>query len=281
MDIDGLIDSFLSRLRMRGFSENTICAYAKDLKDFASFIEGKRLCKEEVFEYINRCVLPSHKPSTVNRKLSSIRAFVRYILREGHRLDISPDEIKNVKHRREPPQYVSFEKLKPLFSEDRDGLILLLMYACGLRVSELINLRVSDIMFQEGFIRVRGKGSKERIVPVDIGTLKLIEKYIKTRRRMFEKGNAGDYLFLSKRGGRLSRQAVWKIVKKKALSCGLDLHPHSFRHSFATHMIENGASLKAVKDMLGHESMTTTQIYTEISDKAMEEAFRKADIFEK
>ncbi len=279
MDTDRLLDSFLAYLKIRGFSQNTVSSYANDLKEFVEFLSGRKITKKLVFDYIEDRLTKRYRPSTVNRKLSSIRAFLRFILKKD-RLDISPKEIKNIRYRRQPPGYLPYSVLKGFFSNDRDGLIMLLLYAGGLRVSELINLRISDIMFQEGFIRLKGKGSKERIVPISVNVLRRIEEYIRSEREVLKGSRSTDYLFLSKRGSKLTRQAVWKIIKKKTLSSGFDIHPHDLRHSFATHMIENGASLKAVQEMLGHESITTTQIYTEISDKALEDAFHRLEMFE-
>ena len=278
MDIDYYIDKFLMFLRMnRGLSQNTIESYASDLRGLVDFLKERDLCSSNIGEYIEKKLLGRYKSSTINRKLSAIRLFLRFIERYED-IDISYRDIKNVKHQRKIPNYVSFENIKPAFSKDRDGLIVLLIYASGLRVSEVSELRISDIFFDMGFIRVKGKGSKERVVPLDSGTLKLIDCYIKNERGKYAKQNSSDFLFLSNRGHRLTRQALWKIVKKKFLKLGIRISPHSLRHLFATHMIENGASLRAVQEMLGHESITTTQIYTDISDSALEKEFHRLEI---
>ncbi len=280
MDIDLYIDKFLMYLRInRGLSENTIVGYANDLSGLSTFFADRKLTLSNLLKYVEKNILGRYKPSTINRKLSSIRALIKFISRY-ERINISPKDINNVKYKRQPPEYISFEKIRGAFSKDRDGLIVLLMYAAGLRVSELSELKISDIFFDAGFLKVKGKGSKERVVPVDAHTLKLIDYYIKNFRSTYVKDHSRDFLFLSNRGGRLTRQGLWKIVKKKFLSIGIDMHPHSLRHLFATHMIENGASLRAVQDMLGHESITTTQIYTDISDSAVEKEFHNMEILE-
>ncbi len=280
MDIDLYIDKFLIFLRVnKGLSENTVSGYANDLSKLSEFFSDKPFSAQNVFDYTEKYIMGKYKPSTINRKLSALRAFVKFVSKYED-TDISFKDIKNVKHRREPPKYVSFDDISKAFSDDRDGLIVLLMYASGLRVSEIAELRISDIFFDAGFVKIKGKGSKERVVPVDANTIKLIDSYVKHKRGAYIKSNSSDFLFLSKNGKKLTRQALWKIVKRKFLSLGLDIHPHSLRHLFATHMIENGASLRVVQDMLGHESITTTQIYTDISDTALENEFHKLEILE-
>jgi integrase/recombinase XerD len=278
MDIDLYFDRFLDYLKIhKGLSSNTIASYANDLRSFVDFFKVRKIDSKGVFGYIQNSILGQYKPSTINRKLSSIRAFIKF-LSKYEKIDISFRDIKNVKSMRNLPEYFSFNTIKEAFSSDRDGLIVLLMYASGLRASELCEIKIADILFDAGFIRIKGKGSKERIVPVDRYTLKAIEQYIRNERVKFANKNSKDTLFLSVRGKKLTRQALWKIVKKKFLKLGLDIHPHSLRHLFATHMIENGASIRAVQEMLGHESVTTTQIYTDISDNVLEREFHKLEI---
>ncbi len=278
MDIDLYVDKFLIFLKInRGLSEHTIAGYAADLSKLCEFFKDRKFSSKNMYEYIESSIMGKYKPATINRKLSAIRAFVRFVSKYED-TDITPGDIKNVKHRRVVPEYISFADILPAFSNDRDGLIVLLMYASGLRVSELANLRISDIFFDAGFIKVKGKGSKERVVPVDTKTLKLIDEYIKNIRGRYVKQNSSDFLFLSNRGKKFTRQALWKIVKNRFLAFGIEVHPHTLRHLFATHMIENGASLRVVQEMLGHESITTTQIYTDISDSALEREFHKSEI---
>ncbi len=278
MDIDSYVDRFLIFLRMnRGLSKNTISSYACDLRGLADFLKDGKLCALNINKYIEKNLFGKYKSSTINRKLSAIRLFLKFV-EHYEDIDISYRDIKNIKHQREIPNYVSFEAIKPAFSKDRDGLIVLLMYASGLRVSEVSELRISNIFFDMGFIRAKGKGSKERVVPLDSGTLELVSYYIKNERGRYVKPNSSDFLFLSNRGYKLTRQALWKIVKKRFMKLGIYISPHSLRHLFATHMIENGASLRAVQEMLGHESITTTQIYTDISDSALESEFHRLEI---
>ncbi len=272
-DLQYYIDEFLAFLQIqKGLSKLTIKSYQSDLKPLSTFFEHKELNSINLFYYIED--MKSHfKPSSVNRKLSTIRAFLRYLNREKL-VDISYKDIKNVKYSRTLPDYISFNRIKELFSDTRDGLILMFIYASGLRVSELINVRISDIFFDAGFIRVKGKGSKERIVPLAISVVDRVKHYIANER----KGCDSDYLFITNRGHKFTRQGIWKIVKKRSHAIGLNISPHTLRHLFATHLIENGANLRSVQEMLGHESILTTQIYTDISDKTVEDVFHKLEI---
>ncbi len=280
MDIDGYFDKFMLYMSLnRGLSKNTINGYARDLRDFVGFFSKKKLNAENLFLYIGQNLSNNYKTSTINRKLSAIRSFIKFISRY-ETLDFSYKDIKNRKYSKKPPNYISFDKIKQAFGKDRDGLIVLLIYASGLRVSELCELRISNLFFDSGFVRVYGKGKKERVVPIDLHTLDLIKEYIKTDRQKYAKQHSSDFLFLSKKGEKLTRQAVWKIIKKRFLKFGIDMYPHMLRHLFATHMIENGASLRSVQEMLGHESITTTQIYTDISDNALENEFHRLEILE-
>ncbi|WP_022670264.1 site-specific tyrosine recombinase/integron integrase [Hippea alviniae] len=277
MDIDSLIDRFIFSLQTKGFSENTISSYAADLKEFSKFFSKRDLTKDNLMEFIENVLVNRYKPSTVNRKLSSIRGFLKFLLKYGH-TDIDYSDLKNIKTKRVPPDYIPFEVIKKAIGEDRDGLIVRLMYASGLRISEIVNLKISDIMFESGFVKVKGKGNKERFVPVDLKTINAIRHYIESFRKQIKGYANSDYLFISNRGKPFSRQGLWKIIKKRFNRLGYNIHPHMLRHMFATHMIENGANIRAVQEMLGHENITTTQIYTDISDNAVEDAFRKADI---
>ena len=274
-DLQYYIDEFLAFLQIqKGLSKLTIKSYQSDLKPFTAFFEHTELNSINLFYYAEN--MKSHfKPSSINRKLSSIRAFLKFLNRENA-ADISSKDIKNVKYNRTLPDYLSFNRVKELFSNTRDGLILMFIYASGLRVSELINVKISNIFFDSGFIRVNGKGSKERIVPLAESVVDRIRDYIANERIAAE--SAGDYLFITNRGYKFSRQGIWKIVKKRSHAIGLDISPHTLRHLFATHLIENGANLRSVQEMLGHESILTTQIYTDISDKTVEDTFHKMEI---
>ncbi len=274
-----LLQEFLNYLELnKGLSRNTIDSYSNDLRNFVSYLSGREPEAKLINEYVQN-LRSKYKVSTVNRKLSSIRGFVKYI---HHKYDpsLGTISVKNLKSRRNIPEYISFERLKKLFSNDRDGLILMFLYATGLRVSELINLRISDIFFEAGFLRIKGKGRKERMVPIALGVLNRTKEYINRERKKHPAAGRHDFLFVNKDGKKFTRQGMWKLIRKKALSEGLYLHPHSLRHMFAVHLLENGADLRSLKEMLGHESILTTQIYTEITDSLLEKEFRDKDTFE-
>ncbi|WP_035588361.1 tyrosine-type recombinase/integrase [Hippea jasoniae] len=278
MAIDKLVDEFIFHLKLKGLSKNTIASYMADLKEFAVFFSDMDFNKVNISGFVDELFLKDYKPATINRKLSSIRSFLKFLLKEG-KIDFEV-ELKNIRHNRKPPYYIPFEVIASVCDSKRDGLIIELMYACGLRISEVVSLRVKDIIFDAGFIKVKGKGGKERFVPVALKTLEKLKSYILNERSRYKGALETDFLFISNRGRPFSRQGIWKIVKRKFRQKGYDIHPHQLRHMFATHLIENGANLRAVQEMLGHSSITTTQIYTQITDKAMEDAFRKFKVLE-
>ncbi len=273
MGIDSLIERFILHLKIRGFSSNTIESYSSDLKDFADFFKDKPLKIEWIIKYKDKLVEKEYKNSTYNRKLSSIRAFLKFLYKSGV-LEIDYSLLRNKRDARKPPVYISKDLIEQAMTKDRDGLIVRLMYATGLRVSEITKLKVSDVLFDTGFIRIKGKGKKERFVPVDKITLELLKNYLSGRNYTTSK----DFVFLSNRKRAFTRQGLWKIIKRKFRKIGVELKPHTLRHMFATHMLENGANIRAVQEMLGHESITTTQIYTDITDNSLQEAFNKFDI---
>jgi len=273
MGIDSLIERFILHLKIRGFSSNTIESYSTDLKDFADFFKDKPLKIEWIIKYKDKLVEKEYKNSTYNRKLSSIRAFLKFLYKSGV-LEIDYSLLRNKRDTRKPPVYISKDLIEQAMTKDRDGLIVRLMYATGLRVSEIAKLKVSDVLFDTGFIRIKGKGKKERFVPVDKTTLELLKNYLSGRNYTTSK----DFVFISNRKRAFTRQGLWKIIKRKFRKIGVELKPHTLRHMFATHMLENGANIRAVQEMLGHESITTTQIYTDITDNSLQEAFNKFDI---
>jgi len=272
MAIDDLIERFRFNLKLKGFSENTISSYLNDLKDFAEFFSDKPLNEQNLLKYRDELTKKNYAASTFNRKLSSIRTFLKFLNKSGI-LEIDYSLLRNKRSKRKAPNYVSKDIIEKAMTNSRDGLIIRMMYSTGLRISELMNLKVSDILFDSGFVRVKGKGNKERFVPIDRKTLEIIKEYVEGRGYGYK-----GYLFLSNRKRPFTRQGMWKVVKRKFRKLGLDLKPHMLRHMFATHMLENGANIRAVQEMLGHESVTTTQIYTEITDNSLKEAFDKFDV---
>jgi len=266
----------------RSLSQHSVEAYKYDVDKLHQFVVNTDLNKmpeqlvlndlENFIFYINKIGIGEY---TQARILSGIRAFYKYLLMEDI-IDTDPTELlEGPKLKRKVPDVLSYEELKLVFeaidlSKDfghRNRAILETLYACGVRVSELVNLRISNYFPEEGFIRVIGKGDKDRIVPIGGEAIKYIDIYLQYDRVHVPvvKGHE-DFVFLNRRGKHLSRVMVFLIIKKAVEKAGITktVSPHTFRHSFATHLVEGGADLRAVQDMLGHESITTTEIYTHL-----------------
>jgi len=266
----------------KSVSENTREAYLRDvlkLKEFLALmnydLDVKQISEAELthfIKYLTELGLSSYSQSRI---LSGNRAFFRFLLLEGE-IDNDPTEmIESPKIARKLPEVLSYPEIEQMlqaidlstFEGTRNRAILEVLYSCGLRVSELVNLRLTNCFFADGFIKVIGKGNKTRLVPIGRDAVKYTEIYLTHYRKQmkFEKGYE-DFVFLNRRGRGLSRVMVFLIVKDIAQTAGIRraISPHTFRHSFATHLIEGGASLRAVQEMLGHESITTTEIYTHL-----------------
>ncbi|MDF1699258.1 MAG: tyrosine recombinase XerD [Saprospiraceae bacterium] len=266
----------------RSLSDHSIQAYKYDVDKLYHFVQTTNLNKspeqidlqdlENFVHYINKIGIGAH---TQARILSGVRAFYKYLLMEDV-MDHDPTELmEGPKLKRKIPDVLSYEELILIFEAvdlshelgHRNRAILETLYACGVRVSELINLRISNYFPKEGFVRVIGKGDKERIVPIGGEAIRFINIYLQHNRVHVPviKGQE-DFVFLNRRGRKLSRVMVFLIIKKAVEAAGINktVSPHTFRHSFATHLVEGGADLRAVQDMLGHESITTTEIYTHL-----------------
>lgn len=279
------IDRFLSFLFYeRGYSKNTLSSYKVDLIELSRFLSEKNnslitATKELLTEFINELSERRFSNNTIIRKLASIRTFYRYLLSEGIISEDLVSFLDTPKKEKKIPKVLFEEQIKllleqPLLQEERyarERSILELLYSCGLRVSEIVNLTINDINLEEGFVRVIGKGNKERIVPLGSKAISAIKEYLKQRRNVKEKK-----LFLNNRNKGLTRQSVWFIVKQFANNVGLSISPHTLRHSFATHLLDNGADLRVVQELLGHSSISTTQIYTHVSTKRLREEFEMA-----
>lgn len=264
----------------RSLSNNTLSAYVSDLKKLISFCENKdltTLTKTTILEFINNLNTLGLSPRSSARIISSIKTFYKHqILNET--MDSNPmQSIKTPKLSKKLPDVLSYDEILKMMelidytklAGERDKTIVMLLYGGGLRVSELVSLKVNDLFVDEGFVKVKGKGSKERLVPIGIKTINQVSYYVESYRNKFAKPGSKNYLILNQRGGSLSRVSVFNLIKKLAMEAGIKkaISPHTLRHSFATTLIEAGANLRAVQQMLGHESITTTEIYTHL-DKA-------------
>lgn len=265
----------------RGLSENSVQNYGRDLSKLATFLEVERegiapeKTNREDLEAFVYSLASSLHPRSQARIISGLRGFFAYLQLEDYRDDNPMELIEAPKLGRRLPDTLSEKEIMSLLSSvdrttpegERNRAILETLYGCGLRVSELLYLRLSDLFFDEDFLKVRGKGNKERFVPVGPVTQKHIRLYTdqvrihKTPGKGFE-----DTLFLNRNGRRLSRAMIFTIVKQQAEKAGIrkNVSPHTFRHSFATHLLENGADIRAIQQMLGHESITTTEVYMHV-----------------
>lgn len=267
----------------RGLSINSIENYILDIQKFLRFLhdigENDITLEQITDDLVNQFLYDLSDivaPTTQARIISGLKSFFNYFILEGYIVKSPVDLVEVPKLGRKLPDILSLEEIDKLISAIdqstnegyRNKVILEMLYSCGLRVSELVGLKLSDLFFEEGFIRVIGKGSKHRFVPVDIKTIEYIDLYVSTIRSNIQvKKEDSDIVFLNRRGGQLTRAMIFTIVKRLAIEIGLqkNISPHTFRHSFATHLLENGADIRAIQLMLGHESITTTEIYTHIS----------------
>ena len=276
------IEDYQNYLKLeRGLSENTISGYTRDLEKLVLFLETIDLAispvkiesssiKEFVYE-----ISKNVSPRSQARIISGLRSFFSYLVFEGYRKSNPTDLLETPKIGLKLPDTLSESEINSLIAAvdlshpqgERNRTILETLYSCGLRVSEIITLKISDLFFEEGFIRVLGKGNKERFVPIHSRAQQLIDLYIKTDRNKIEPQKGfEDTIFLNRRGKGLTRQMIFIILKNLAEKIGLHkkISPHTFRHSFATHLLKNGADLRAIQQMLGHESITTTEVYVHL-----------------
>ncbi len=275
----------------KGLSDNTKFSYLHDSKSFARYLESIAVVSfvdakaEHVSDFLDELTKLELAPGSRARYLSSIRALYKYLISVNKVKDDITETIEQPKTSRKLPTTLSIEDINNIFEQPdistpagiRDRAMFETMYASGLRVSELINLSKRDIITESEIIRVFGKGSKERIVPIGGSALNWIDKYNKEARPLFYKsGKSQDRLFLNQRGSPLSRMGVWKLLSKYVLAAKIitKVHPHIFRHSFATHLLEGGADLRAVQEMLGHSDISTTNIYTHLDRDFIKEVHR-------
>ena len=270
----------------RQLSTNTIDGYKRDLEDFYKYTNKKykNIDKNDIINYISY-LNKKVGAKTINRHIVSIKNYFKYLERNNY-ISVNPcTDITGLKTPKKMPRVLSVEDIDKLLDIDlkdaysyRNKAMLELMYSSGLRVSELLSLTISNIDLDMNLVRIFGKGSKERIVPIsDIATKYLFE-YINIYRNTLVKNNITDLVFLNSRGNRLSRQGFFKILKEIALEKGIkkEISPHVLRHSFATHLLNNGADLRSIQTMLGHENIETTQIYTHVSNNYVKKNYEEA-----
>ncbi|OEH93661.1 site-specific tyrosine recombinase XerD [Bacillus solimangrovi] len=275
----------------RGLSTNTISAYERDLNQYRAHLQKKNglvlfrdVERLHITQFLKEQKDKGRASTTLARNLASIRAFHQFLIREK-RSDKDPSiHIDTPQAERKLPKVLSTPEVEALLSSPkgtsaytyRDRAMLELLYATGMRVSEMMDLDLSDVHVTMGFVRCTGKGSKERIIPIGRMASDAIVTYLDSGRPLMLKKERTDALFLNNHGRRLSRQGFWKTLKKLASEAGIEkeLTPHTLRHSFATHLLENGADLRAVQEMLGHADISTTQIYTHVSKARLKDTYK-------
>jgi len=282
MLMEKFIKEFISILRYeKNLSDNTAKSYLSDLNRLLAYLEDKnindwsKITNKTLLDFFDRQRKNDLSSSTTARYMSTFKKYFLYLDDNKYIVKNPTLTLGKVKHTRKLPSVLSYEEIELILdapnTEEKSGLrdkaILELLYSSGLRVSELINLKSNDIFFDEEVIRVFGKGSKERLVPVGSSAIKWLKEYLLLSRPLFEKKERSQgFLFLNIRGTKLSRVYIWKLVNIYSTQAEIvkEIHPHIFRHSFATHLLEGGADLRAVQEMLGHSDISTTQIYTHI-----------------
>ena len=291
-ELNQFLQEYLAYLRLeKNLSEQSVSSYSSDINKFLRFIfehgvtDLNNVATKLISEYFELMRDYGISSSTTSRYLSAIKGFFKYLSSQEY-IEKNPVEILSTRiTERKLPSVLSFLEIEVLLQTPnmndklglRDKAILELFYSCGLRVSELINLKISDLYFSDGVIRVLGKGSKQRIIPIGSSAVKWITEYMKMLRPLLEKKmKSENIIFLNNRGTKLSRMGIWKIVDKyvKESKIEKEFHPHTFRHSFATHLLEGGADLRAVQEMLGHADISTTQIYTHIDREYVKQMHR-------
>lgn len=287
-----LIDRFLDALWLeKGLSENTLKAYRSDLEKFAVWLsrQGRSLTavrREDVLRYLSDRMDRGLKGRSTARCLSCLRALYRYLLREHEVAEDPTLRVDNPRLGRPLPDSLTEQDVEKLLAAPdiatliglRDRTMLEVLYACGLRVSELTSLRLNDINMRQGVIRIVGKGSKERLVPMGEEAIAWLTRYQRDARNELLKNNlVEDIVFPSNRGSRMTRQTFWHRIKAHARQAGISkkLSPHTLRHAFATHLLNHGADLRVVQLLLGHSDLSTTQIYTHIAQHRMQELHQK------
>lgn len=283
------LQDYCNYLRIeRGLSENSITNYRLDVVKLINFLDVKKhkvaptQISEEIVQQFIYEIAKEVNARSQSRIISGLRGFFNYLIFEDYRKDNPLDLIESPKIGRKLPDTISTEEIDLLIETvdlskaegERNRAILETLYGCGLRVSELTDLKISDLYFEEGFIKITGKGNKQRLVPTSDYTKKFINIY-KDEVRIHQKINKddSDILFLNRRGNKLTRAMIFTIIKRLAEKAGIKkkISPHTFRHSFATHLLENGADLRAIQQMLGHESITTTEVYMHVDRKHLRE----------
>lgn len=292
-----LLEAFLSYLAVeKGLAPNTLEAYGRDLRGFSASLAGKgrepgKITRPDIIDYLDELREGGRSLSSVCRFISSLKGFCRFLVLERIITEDPSENLQAPRKWERLPKALSLSEVQDVIScandspggrrgdlqeaiAARNSAMLELLYSSGLRVSELVHLRLHDINFEAGFLRVVGKGSRERIVPVHRRALARMKRYIGEFRPLFLRRRASDFIFVTSRGAAMTRQRFWQALKAYGRQAGRDLSPHMLRHSFATHLLEGGADLRSLQKMLGHADISTTQIYTKVTADRIRKAYR-------
>ena len=290
--MDYLVDSYLHYLVVeKGLSRNTIESYGRDLRVFLDFVEGRgirsfrQVTRGDVLAFLKELQGRGLSVRSVSRALISLRGLFRFLLLEGHLEEDPVEEMEVPRPPRSLPHVLSLQEVERILEAPdpgtplgvRDRAMLELLYATGMRVSELAGLAPEGVDIQVGFVRVKGKGDKERVIPIGEVARERLDIYLREGRPRLLKGRESPYLFVNRQGRGLSRQGIWKLIKRYALEAGVltPITPHTLRHSFATHLLERGADLRFVQVMLGHADIGTTQIYTHLNQEYLRKIYQQ------
>jgi len=286
-----LVDTFLNYLSVeRGLSRNTIISYQEDINAYIDFLKGTHIDsfsltkKNDITDFMLSQKDKGLASNSVARRLAAIKAFYKFLVRERILKADPSNLIDSPKLWKKIPQILSVNEVDTLLSQPnirnkqgiRDKALLETLYATGMRVSEAVNLKTDNVNLDVGFLRCIGKGNKERIIPIGAKAISSLKRYLEVSRPQQLKSKETDFLFLNRFGKKISRQSLWKIIKKYAKEARIKkpIRPHILRHSFATHLLERGADLRSVQEMLGHANISTTQIYTHISKERLKAIHR-------
>ena len=287
---DAVVEYLGSLQTEQGASRNTLAAYRRDLRDYTDFLRTQRRAlpqtgPDDIVDYLERLRKRGLRPSSVARRISALRGFYRHLLREG---DLARDPTEHVelpRRGRSLPRALSREVATALVEAPdvtrprgiRDRTLLELLYATGMRASECLDLRLEDVNLTAGYLVCTGKGRKQRLVPIGAEAIQWVTRYLKEVRPLAPRRRDAGRLFVNPRGGPLSRQSLWAIVRHAAARAGIRarVSPHMLRHSFASHLLEGGADLRSVQAMLGHADIGTTQIYTHLPSSALTRMYRQ------
>jgi integrase/recombinase XerD len=296
-----LLKDFLTYLAVeKGLAKNTVESYAIDLRKFQDFLSSRgkefiSLSRSDIIDFVERLRDEGYSISSICRFISSIRGLCKYLIVENTIKEDPSENLQAPRRWERLPKSLSISEIRSILELNsslnlqgvdniyalhgptaiRDYVMLELLYSSGLRVSELVSIKLEDINLEAGFLRILGKGSKERVVPINVRAIERLKIYINQQRPELLKNKRSSYLFVTKRGRPMTRQRFWQTTKVLGRRFGIELSPHVIRHSFATHLLEGGADLRSVQKMLGHSDISTTQIYTKVTTDRIKKVYTK------